>query len=211
MADLEFFFDPMCPFAWITSRWVTEVQAQRNYDVTWRFISLKMINEDNTGTWYDDAYRASHMRGLWGLRIADQLRVQGDRDGIARWYTALGTAMHVQQRRDEYRDAPQAFLAEMLVDAGLDESLLSHHADESHDVYIRADTDLAFARTGKDVGTPILTFTPDTEAEASFFGPVISKAPKGEEASRLWDAIEVLARSRVAELKRTKRDQLDFT
>jgi hypothetical protein len=99
----------------------------------------------------------------------------------------------------------------MLDEAGLDAALLAHRKDDSHDPYIRAETELAFSRTGKDVGTPILTFAPDTEAEASFFGPIISKAPMGAEATRLWDAVEVLARSRVAELKRTKRDQLDFT
>ena len=211
MTDLDFFFDPVCPFAWITSRWVTEVQRQREYSVNWRFISLKMINETNTAEWYNDEYKAGHMRGLWGLRIADQLRLQGDADAVAAWYTALGSALHVQQRRAEYRDAPDEFLRSVLADAGLDQELAAHRDDESHDAYIRADTDLAFSRTGDKVGTPILTFVPDTEGEASYFGPVISKAPVGEEASRLWDAVEVLARSRVAELKRTKRDPLDFT
>lgn len=211
MADLDFFFDPVCPFAWITSRWVSEVQRQRDYSVNWRFISLKMINENNTAEWYDDAYKAGHMRGHWGLRIADQLRLQGDHAAIAGWYTALGSAIHVQQRAAEYRDAPDQFLSNILDDAGLDASLIEHRTDESHDPFIRTETELAFARTGKDVGTPILTFAPDTEGEASFFGPIISKAPLGAEAVRLWDAVEVLARSRVAELKRTKRDPLDFT
>lgn len=211
MTDLDFFFDPVCPFAWITSRWVTEVQRQRDYSVNWRFISLKMINENNTADWYDDAYKAGHMRGLWGLRIADQLRLQGDHAAIARWYTALGTEIHVHKRGAEYRDAPDEFLRAILGDAGLDASLVQHSTDESHDAFIRSETDLAFTRTGKDVGTPILTFAPDTEGEASFFGPIISKAPLGPEAVRLWDAVEVLARSRVAELKRSKRDPLDFT
>ena len=209
--DLDFFFDPVCPFAWVTSRWVTEVQRQREYEVNWRFISLKMINETNTAAWYDDAYKAGHLRGLWGLRIADELRLRGSNADVAAWYTALGTAIHVEKRSAQYRDDPRGFLTEVLADAGLDADLVDHAEDESHDAHIRADTDLAFSRTGKDVGTPILTFAPDTEAEAVFFGPVISKAPRGEEAVRLWDAVEVLARSRVAELKRTKRDPLDFT
>lgn len=211
VTDLDFFFDPVCPFAWITSRWVTEVQRQREYSVNWRFISLKMINENNTAAWYDDAYKAGHLRGLWGLRIADQLRLQGDLPAIAQWYTALGSAIHVDKRGAEYRDAPDEFLAGILDEAGLDASLLENRTDESHNPYIRAETDLAFTRTGKDVGTPILTFAPNTEGEASFFGPIISKAPLGAEAVRLWDAVEVLARSRVAELKRSKRDPLDFT
>jgi 2-hydroxychromene-2-carboxylate isomerase len=211
MTDLDFFFDPVCPFAWITSRWVTEVQRQREYSVNWRFIALKMINEHNTADWYDDEYKAGHMRGLWGLRIADQLRLQGGTDAVGAWYTALGSAIHVQKRRAEYRDSPDEFLRSVLADAGMEPELAAHRDDESHDAYIRTDTDLAFSRTGNNVGTPILTFVPDTEGEASYFGPVISKAPVGEEATRLWDAVEVLASSRVAELKRTKRDQLDFT
>jgi len=211
LPDLDFFFDPVCPFAWITSRWVLEVQRQRDYDVNWRFISLKMINENNTASWYDDAYKAGHMRGLWGLRIADELRLRGDLAAVPAWYTALGTTIHVEKRAAEYRDDPRGFLAKLLADNGLDADLVDHFEDESHDPYIRSDTELAFSRTGKDVGTPILTFAPGTEAEAAFFGPVISKAPRGEEAVRLWDAVEVLSRSRVAELKRTKRDPLDFT
>jgi len=209
--DLDFFFDPVCPFAWITSRWVDEVKRQRDYAVNWRFISLKMINESNTAEWYNDAYKAGHMRGLWGLRIADELRLRGDDDAVGAWYTALGTAIHVERRGDEFRDASDELLRGLLTGIGLDPSLAEHAFDESHDAYIRADTELAFSRTGKDVGTPILTFAPDTEGEASFFGPVISKAPLGEEALKLWDAVEVLASSRVAELKRTKRDPLDFT
>ena len=211
MTDLEFFFDPVCPFAWITSRWVEEVQRQRSYDVNWRFISLKMINEETTADWYTDAYKAGHLRGLYGLRIADQLRVEGRTADIATWYTTIGTALHTDKRGEAYAGDPEGFLRELLTGAGLEPELATHAFDESHDAYIRSDTELAFSRTGSGVGTPILTFAPGTEGEASFFGPVISKTPRGEEALTLWDAVETLSRSRVAELKRTKRDALDFT
>jgi hypothetical protein len=84
--------------------------------------------------------------------------------------------------------------------------------DETHDAHIRADTELALSRTGKDVGTPILTFHPGAENEASFFGPVISKAPRGADAVELWDAVEKLATmSGMAELKRSNRVAPDFT
>ena len=69
MADLEFYFDPVCPFAWITSRWVKEVQSLRDYDVTWKYISLKMINENRTEDWYTTEYRAAHMAGLYAHRV----------------------------------------------------------------------------------------------------------------------------------------------
>ncbi len=80
MADLEFFFDPVCPFAWLTSRWVTEVQEQRGYQVEWRFISLRMINRNVRAKWYTPEYKAMHQAGLYGLRVADAARRGSDND-----------------------------------------------------------------------------------------------------------------------------------
>jgi hypothetical protein len=95
---------------------------------------------------------------------------------------------------------------------GFDASYIDAADDDSHDEYIRADTELALSRTGRDVGTPILTFHPSAANEASFFGPVISKAPKGAEAVELWDAVEKLATmSGMAEIKRSNRVAPDFT
>ena len=83
---------------------------------------------------------------------------------------------------------------------------------ESHDAHLESETELALSRTGRDVGTPILTFHPGAANEASFFGPVISKTPRGDDALRLWDAVETIATtSGLSELKRTKRAPLDFT
>lgn len=203
--DLDFFFDPVCPWAWITSRWVTDVQQQRSYAVDWRFISLWMLNDDNTQDWYTPDYRAGHFLGHKALRIADQLRIDGDAGAVGRWYTALGEALHRDNRRNEARADNEAFLARVLVDAGFDAGLGEHGADESHDEYLRADTERALSRTGAGVGTPILTFRPGTDREGSFFGPVISEAPTGDDAVELWDAVEKLATSGVAELKRSNR------
>lgn len=211
MADLEFFFDAVCPWAWITSRWVTEVQARRHYDVEWRFISLKMINEDLVADWYTPAYKASHMAGLYVHRVADEVRLQHGNAGVDALYTATGTAFHRHQRRPEINEAPVPFMAEMLSAAGLPPALAEHALDDEHDAHVRADTELAFSRTGKDVGTPIITFHPGAANEGSFFGPVISSIPRGAEAERLWDAIEVIATTTgVAELKRSLRDRPDF-
>jgi hypothetical protein len=100
----------------------------------------------------------------------------------------------------------------LLAGAGFDHGYLDAADDDSHDAHIRADTELALSRTGKDVGTPILTFHPGAANEASFFGPVISKAPRGAEAVELWDAVEKLATmSGMAELKRSNRVAPDFT
>jgi hypothetical protein len=102
-------------------------------------------------------------------------------------------------------------LAESVEIAGLPPSLTAAGDDEGLDAVVREETDLALSRTGKDVGTPIITFSPDTDDEASFFGPVISRIPRGEEALRIWDAVELLARTPgFAELKRSARDRPTF-
>ena len=212
-ADLDFFFDPVCPWAWITSRWVSNVSEQRSYEVDWRFISLWILNEENTQDWYTPQYRAGHYLGQQGLRIADAIRL-GDTDpaAVGRWYTAVGTALHVGQQREVARDDSLAWYRGLLEADGFDVAYLDAADDESHDAHIRADTELALTRTGKDVGTPILTFHPGADNEASFFGPVISKAPTGTEGAELWDAVEKLATmSGMAELKRSNRVAPDFT
>ena len=188
------------------------MQQQRSYTVDWRFISLWILNEETKADWYTPEYRAGHLLGHRGLRLADQIRLtDDDPDAVGRWYTALGEALHRDGRRDEARADHVGFLAGILQDAGFDRELVQHADDESHDDHLRAETELALSRTGPDVGTPILTFRPGTDREGSFFGPVISKAPKGQEAAELWDAVEKLATSGVAELKRSNRDRPDYT
>jgi hypothetical protein len=211
MADVDFFWDPICPWAWITSRWVVEVQGLRDYSVEWRFISLAVLNEHLVADWYTPEYRRGHLAGLECLRVADQLRLDEGNEAVARFYTELGTGIHNEQRRDAVRAGTGDFIADMLERAGFDRSLADHHLDESHDAHIRADTALALERTGKDVGTPILTFRPGRADENSFFGPVIAQIPRGDQALRLWDAVEVIATtSGMAELKRSLRSRPSF-
>jgi DSBA-like thioredoxin domain len=211
MPDLEFFIDPVCPWCWITSRWVVEVQRQRDYEVVWRFISLKIINEQNTAEWYTPEYRAGHVAGLHALRVADAVRSAHGNDAVGRFYTALGTRLHVQARREEFRADTTGEIRFALAEAGLPAELASQADDDSHDAALAEETDLAFSRVGRDVGTPILTFHPGASNEGSFFGPVISKAPKGDDAVRLWDAIELVATtSGMAELKRSLRSKPEF-
>ena len=189
-----------------------DVQEQRSYTVDWRFISLWILNEENTQSWYTPEYRAGHYLGHRALRIADEIRsTDPDPSAVGRWYTALGDSLHRGGRRKEARGDNVAFLTMVLESAGFDVRLAGHADDDAHDAHIRAETELALSRTGRDVGTPILTFHPGTDREGSFFGPVISKAPKGRAAAELWDAIEMIALSGVAELKRTNRAELDFT
>ena len=208
-ANLEFYFDPVCPWAWITSRWVTNVQQLRNYEVSWKFISLRMVNAER-GYANNSQYEAIHNAGLQGLRVASAARsVQGNA-GVAAFYTALGNAIHVGGRREELVNNPHAFLLSVVADAGLPSEIAAAFEDSTHDEVIRYETEAALSRTGKDVGTPILTFNPKAANEASLFGPVISTAPKGDEAVKLWDAVQTIAESGVAEIKRSLRAAPQF-
>ncbi len=190
---------------------LVEVQGLRDYSVDWRFISLAVLNEQLVADWYTPEYRRGHVAGLECLRVADAVRMAEGNEAVARLYTALGTGIHNEQRREAVRGETAAFIADMLERAGLDRAFAEHHLDESHDAHIRADTALALERTGKDVGTPILTFRPGQADENSFFGPVIAQIPRGDEALRLWDAVEVIATtSGMAELKRSLRSKPIF-
>ena len=207
--DVEFFLDPVCPWCWLTSRWVTNVQAEKEYAVGWRFISLYVLNEDREPS---EQMRQAHLAGLRCLRVLDQVRTDHGNDAVAALYTELGTRIHVDRRRDELAGDSESFIAEALTAAGLDPALAKHAHDESHDAPLRDEVEVALSRTGPNVGTPILTFAPGQgEREGSFFGPVISKAPRGDDAVKLWDAVETLATSGVAELKRSLRAKPEFT
>ena len=208
-ADLEFYFDPVCPWAWITSRWVTNVQQLRNYEVSWKFISLRMVNAER-GYAGNSVYEQIHNAGLASLRVASAARAQGGNASVAAVYTALGNAIHVGGRREELVNDPKSFLLSIVADAGLPAEVASAYEDSTHDEVIRYETEAALSRTGKDVGTPILTFNPKSANEASLFGPVISKAPKGDEAMKLWDAVQTIAESGVAEIKRSLRAAPQF-
>jgi len=206
VSDLEFFFDPVCPWAWITSRWVEEVRSLRSYDVRWRFISLKLLNAGNTADWYTDQYKRWHAMGHESLRVAARIDAELGNEAVGRLYSAIGTEGHVKRRRDDFAASTEAYVGECLDIAGLSRSLVESAFDESWDDRIASDTEVALGRTGRDVGTPILTFRPGADDEGSFFGPVIARIPRGAEALRLWDAVEVVATTPgVAELKRSLR------
>jgi len=206
MADLEFFFDPVCPWAWITSRWAEEVASRRTLDVDWRFICLKMVNKDlDYDKDFPKGYVAGHGTGQKLLRVAAALREAQGREAIGPFYTRVGSDLHVEGRRDEIVEEWAAGFPDYLSSIGIEPKLAAAANDESWDEVLEAETEEALSRVGRDVGTPIITFGGDTQA--SFFGPVISRIPRGEEAVRLWDAVELVARTPgMTELKRSLRE-----
>jgi 2-hydroxychromene-2-carboxylate isomerase len=214
-SDIEFFFDPICPFAWITSRWILDVAPPRGATVAWRFNSQAIVNEGRDyATDFPPAYPVLHGLGRDLLRVAAAAREAGGNEAVGALYTAAGQQLHVDGVNVglwKGEPLPDELLAGIVAAAGLDASLAAAAGDVSLDDVLREETELALSRTGRDVGTPILTFDPGEPSESSLFGPVISKAPKGDEALELFDAVRTLARTHTfAELQRSLRDPLEF-
>ncbi|ROR89748.1 hypothetical protein [Nocardioides aurantiacus] len=215
MADLRFWFDPVCPFAWMTSRWVRLVQEERSYDVEWRFISLRLLNAAvDYDAQFPPEYAAGHTAGLRLLRVAARVREDHGPEAVARLYEALGERIFETPRSGGWTDADQsvdergtaAFLAPVLAEVGLPASLVDALSDAALDEVVRAETDEALALTGRDVGTPIMQVDPPDGV--AFFGPVISRVPDAAGAAVLWDHVVGLARyPGFAELKRSLRER----
>ena len=209
--QVDFFYDPVCPFAWVTSRWVVEVAALRSLDIRWRAISLKVLNEHRTDDGYTPEFRAVHLAGTHALRVATVLDRAHGNDAVDRFYRVVGERLHPQGRRDELVGDPLAFLTECCHEADVTPDAAQAWGDTSLDEFLRTETATALERTGPDVGTPILTFQPGTEQESSFFGPVMSRIPRGSEAVAVWDAVTMLAGvSGFTELKRSLREYPRF-
>ncbi len=206
MADVEFFWDPVCPWAWLTSRWVVNVLEQRPLTVDWKFISLRMVNAD---TDYGDDLRheRAHNRGLELLRVAAAVRAEVGPQAMLPLYTAFGTTMHNQHNPEAFDDP--AGVKRVLEELGHPAALADAAQSTDHDQVIRAETDEALDRCGGNIGTPVLSFSPPDGP--SFFGPVIAKAPKGDEALELWDAVQTLGTNPwFSELKRSTRSRPQF-
>jgi 2-hydroxychromene-2-carboxylate isomerase len=206
--DIEFFWDPVCPFAWITSRWVAKVAEQTGYAVDWRFISLRLLNKDKDyATEFPPEYEFGHTAGLRMLRVAAAIRHEVGREPLGRVVQAYGESVWDLPQGSgmgSYRSTSEHAVG-VLEAAGVDTKFADSLDDDSWDELLDAETELGIGRTGRDVGTPIVTFQPPDGV--SFFGPVISRVPSDDEAVELWNAVTTLARfPGFAELKRSLRE-----
>lgn len=193
-----FWFDPACPFAWITSRWILEVEQVRDVSVTWRIMSLGYLNQDKD---IPDDYREV-LRPAWeSVRVCMAAEHKYGRESLLPLYTALGTRRH-NQGEDLTRETIEA----ALTDAGLATELAGAMHDPSYDDAIVASHREGMDQVGDDVGTPTIAFD-----GVAFFGPVLSSIPRGEEAGRVWDGCVALATvPYFSELKRSRTRDLDF-
>ena len=199
---VQFWFDPLCPWAWITSRWMLEVEKVRPVRTDWRIMSLAYLNLiQHEGQGLNEEY-LERMSKAWGpIRVVAAAAQHSGTDILGPLYTAIGTRLHNQGRREDPQVIPEA-----LAEAGLPASLAAAADSDELDQLIKDSHNEAFDQVGIDVGTPVIRIAGNT-----IFGPVITPAPRGEAAGRLYDGVAlVTGTDGFFELKRSRDRKPSF-
>lgn len=189
---VDMWFDPLCPWAWLTSRWLLEVEQVRNTKTRWHVMSLAVLNEDKD---IPDDYR-ERLKDAWkAVRVCMAAAQQHGDEVLGPLYTAMGNRAHYEKR-----GLGPEVIAEALAEAGLPASLADAAESTEYDDAVRKSHQEGIDLVGQDVGTPVIRV-----GDTAFFGPVVTPAPKGEAAGRLWDGVLLVARTDgFYELKRTR-------
>jgi len=199
----DFWFDPLCPWAWITSRWMLEVEQVRDVQTNWHVMSLAILNQGRAEL--SDEYKERMARALGPVRICMAAERAKGPEILLPLYTALGTRLHVQRRGREEAEA-EAIVAEALEEVGLPTSLAEAATSSEYDEALAASHHAGMQPVGTDVGTPVIHFN-----GKAIFGPVVTPAPKGEAAGRLWDGVLLCTGTEgFFELKRTRDRRPSF-
>jgi 2-hydroxychromene-2-carboxylate isomerase len=197
--NADFWFDPRCPFAWLTSRWMLEVEKVRDIHVRWHVMSLAYLNQDRD---IPEDYRKS-LEGAWGpVRVLIAAEQAHGNEVLLPLYTAMGNRIHLEKQ-----PVDRQLVEESLAEAGLPVELADAMEDPSYDEAVIRSHHQGMDLVGDDVGTPTIAIN-----GTAFFGPVITRAPRGEDAGRLWDGcVQVASFPEFFELKRTRTGELDFS
>ena len=190
---VDFWFDPICPWAWIASRWMLEVAKLRPVRLRWHVMSLSVLNEDKPDL--PEQYKELLEKGWGPVRVAIAVEQKAGPEILGPLYTALGTRFHQDEAPND-RATIEAALAEVGLPADLAGAMDSTEFDEA----LRASHADGMDRVGYEVGTPVISVH-----GTSFFGPVLSPIPRGQDAARLWDGVMLVTKTDVFfELKRSR-------
>ncbi|MFI2188225.1 DsbA family protein [Streptomyces sioyaensis] len=195
----DFWFDPLCPWAWMTSRWMLEVEKVRPVEVRWHVMSLAVLNEDKLDE-LPENYREL-LATAWGpVRVCIAAEEQHGSEVLGPLYTALGTRLH-----NRGLDRTRETLIDALEEAGLPAGLADAADSDAYDAQLRASHKEGIDLVGQEVGTPVIAVPGHDGEQLAFFGPVVTPAPKGEEAAKLWDGTLMVASiPGFYEIKRTR-------
>jgi len=205
MSRADFWFDPLCPYAWISSRWMLEVEQVRDVEVSWHVMSLAYLNQDKD---VPQDYR-DMLAPAWGpVRVCVAAEQKYGQEVLLPLYTALGERIHLEGRKlHEEDDAGRDLIVEALEKSALEPALADVMDDTSYDEAVKASHHRGMDQVGDDVGTPTISID-----GTAFFGPVLGRIPRGEKAGRLWDgALALASYPDFFELKRTRTGDLDFS
>ncbi|WP_308312722.1 DsbA family protein [Streptomyces sp. ISL-11] len=196
----DFWFDPLCPWAWMTSRWMLEVEKVRPVEVNWHVMSLAVLNENKLDQVPED-YREMLRTTAWGpVRVCVAAALKHGPDVLGPLYTALGTRFHDQGLPRDHDTIVAA-----LEEAGLPAELADAAHSDAFDAELRASHQEGIDKVGEDVGTPVIAVPGADGEQIAFFGPLVTPAPKGEAAARLWDGTLLVASTPgFYEIKRTR-------
>jgi predicted DsbA family dithiol-disulfide isomerase len=198
-AKVDFWFDPLCPWAWMTSRWVLEVEKVRPISASFHIMSLAYLNEDKD---IPDDYREGLAKAWGPVRVVTAAAQAHGQEVVLPLYTALGNRIHL-----EGRDIDRSLIEDALTEVGLPTSLADAMDSTDFDDAVKKSHHAGMDQVGMEVGTPVIAVE-----GVAFFGPVVTPAPKGEAAAKLWDGVLLVAATPgFYELKRTRTKGPDFS